>query len=177
MPPVNGPAIALALFPASYPRRLDIAILGGISASRPGQWFYRTINIHGRIRWYCICGQSPHSSRTRQTCNTVCQPRKNCYWPPVNGPRSLVVICSPNSSLSTDLRCTPLYGLHSYRLYPRNTLGARTLGSCDCISVPRIASYSIVLLFPFRYPMKLDTAIFGVSRPACARGRGTPLPV
>ena len=38
------------------------------------------------------------SSRTRATRNTICQLRKDCYLPPVNGLLDGILSCSPISS-------------------------------------------------------------------------------
>ena len=97
----------------------------------------------------------------RKTHNMVCQLRGDCYLLPVNGPTSLIVSGSPSwSSVSWFLMYSAIRLAFfpavskEYPLLQNSLLRYLYFHSPNC-------SYSIVLLFPFKYPMKCDTEIFG----------------
>ena len=69
------------------------------------KWIFKTlqilsqiINIHPPSGWFFTCGHSPRFFAMRKRIYTNCQLRGDCYLPPVNGPTSLIVSCSPNIS-------------------------------------------------------------------------------
>ena len=105
----------------------------------PSRWFYYTINIPRQSRGFFICGHSPRIlACVSRRASTVCQPRKFCYLPPVNGhfrssawlvalllcPARIVVGCTPVSSLHFSLPC------------PHSTHGTRIPGSGISIFAP-----------------------------------------
>ena len=57
-------------------------------------------NKHPRVKRVVFQMRAkPFVPRSRvKRVSTVCQPRGDCYLPPVNGPHSLIVSCSPISS-------------------------------------------------------------------------------
>ena len=100
-------------------------------------------------------------SQMRKTHNTVCQLRGDCYLLPVNGPTSLIVSGSPSwSSVSWFLMYSAIRLAFfpavstEYPLLQNSLLRYLYFHSPNC-------SYSIVLLLPFWYPMKLETDSFG----------------
>ena len=60
--------------------------------------FWSVINIHPPSGWFFTCGHSPLFFAMRKRIYTNCQLRGDCYLPPVNGPLSLIVNCSPSIS-------------------------------------------------------------------------------
>ena len=110
----------------------------------------------------CHCaGIALCSSRTRAVRNMVCQLREDCYLPPINGLLDGILSCSPISSsfnwflTYSAIRLSFLPTVSTwYPLHQTSQFRYLYFNSPNC-------SYSIVLLFPFRYPIKCDTDIFG----------------
>ena len=53
---------------------------------------------HPQGGWFCLCGHSPLFLQARQTCNTFCQLRADCYSLPLKGIMPLMASYSPDSS-------------------------------------------------------------------------------
>ena len=97
-------------------------------------WFISSSKIG-----FFICVQGPvFLARASRRANTICQPRKYYYLPPVNGFR----ICSSSLFLLScpcpvDVGCSPPSSSHSSTPFPHNILGAK---------IPGFAQFRVLLI-------------------------------
>ena len=135
------------------------------------------INNPRPSRGFFTCGHSPRIlACASRRASTVCQPRKFCYLPPVNGrfrssAWSVALLLCP---ARTVVGCTPVSSLHFFLQCPRSTRGTRIPGSGIYILVPgtsRTASgYSFLSGIPWNsIPLSL-----AVSQSPCGCGPGIP---
>ena len=106
-------------------------------------------------RGFFICGRSPRIlACASRRASTVCQPRKFCYLPPVNGrfkspAWSVALLLCP---ARTVVGCTPVFSLHFFLQCPRSTRGTRIPGSGISIFAPgtsrTTSGYSFLLGTP-----------------------------
>ena len=106
---------------------------------------------------FFTCGHSPLFFAVRvQRVNAVCQLRSSLLTFSFYYTFLLLeyLIVPPIYLHPADALYTPQFGSHFFLRYQHNILRYLYFNSPNC-------SYSIVVLFPFKYPMKDDTAIFG----------------
>ena len=99
----------------------------------------RRINIPRQSRGFFTCGHSPRIlACASRHASTVCQPRRFCYLPPVNGLlrssawSAALLLCPAR----TDVGCTPVSSLHFSLPCPHSTHGTRIPGSGISIFAP-----------------------------------------
>ena len=109
--------------------------------------------FHKRVKPYVTSTRVPSRKYGLSTARA-------CYLLPVNGLRNfpLLSVLLPYPHL-TGGGYTPLFSLRSSQLYPHNIPSTKILSSG--IYIPVLDTSHISLGFPFKYPIKLDTATFG----------------
>ena len=124
-------------------------------------------------RGFFIYGPSPLILEARVTSRWYGLPiARDCYLSPVSGFRSYPSSLFP-SLVFINCRLiawyTPVSSVHSSLLCLRSTPGTNILDSDIYISAPGTFRRSSDCFFPFKYPMKLDTAILGgISTSICS---------